>query len=262
MVCSGKSGGGSGTAIKLTIDEEVVEDAGRGPDPAVRPATDAGAALVKDKDGTRVDGAAFTVVQPAGDHGEDALAAGLEDEEGIEGGLDVTSERRLGSSAGGHGTYRGARYALRARTPTNLDRGKQEFVGRVEFSGCRTETKGRLGGGNRGWQMPTQTLSVCEATADPERSRRRSARGDRRAAEPFTPAQASLAVPRPKGISGLGSLPGPRRTRRPSPAHDIPLSESLRPCVDSRGASGAHFSSARRAHSRLLAVWGQADAST
>lgn len=87
----------------LCTHQEVAVDAGLGPEQAVRPPFDAGLCYIEDEDRARLDeGAAFGVVEAAGDAGDDALAGCLDEAEGLDGGGDLADER-LGLGVGGGG---------------------------------------------------------------------------------------------------------------------------------------------------------------
>lgn len=85
----------SAALVRLAVEEKVAEDAGGAPEEAVCPALDATLLLVKDKDGPGCDHFSLRVDEAAGDPGDEAAACGLEDEEGIAGGLYPAGPGRL-----------------------------------------------------------------------------------------------------------------------------------------------------------------------
>lgn len=86
--------------VELAVDEEVGERARRAPRQAVGPPLDARLLLVKDEDGARDDVLALLeLLEAAGDLGEEAALAALEDEEGVEGRLDEPAEGWIGHGA-------------------------------------------------------------------------------------------------------------------------------------------------------------------
>lgn len=80
--------------------QEVSQDARGGPEKPVCPTLDAALILVKDKDGATGDHAALSIDESPSNTWDQASAGGLEDEEGILGGVDPSTERRLGPAAG------------------------------------------------------------------------------------------------------------------------------------------------------------------
>ena len=85
---------GKGT-VELTIDEEVGQDATGGPGNAVGPAFDARRGLLVDENIAADDECvALPIMGPARAMLQDALKAGLEDEQGILGSFDVTVPSR------------------------------------------------------------------------------------------------------------------------------------------------------------------------
>ena len=92
------------TFLGLAIEEEVSEYPAWAPKETVRPALDAALVLVKDEDGAGGDHLAFRVDEAAGDAWDHAATCGLEDEEGIAGGLYPARPGRLRPCGGGGGT--------------------------------------------------------------------------------------------------------------------------------------------------------------
>ena len=99
--------------MELSTHQEVAQYPTRAPHQPICPPLDPAFVLVKHKDRARLDHPTFPLDEPTGHTRDHAPTGGLEDEQGIESGLDVTPERRVkrgwGRGRGGHAEPRGMR---------------------------------------------------------------------------------------------------------------------------------------------------------